>query len=60
MELHRDGSNSPPIRVPLRYPLNNYFTATVRGGSPPSKVINLLGTRAGDRSINYAKVKLYE
>jgi hypothetical protein len=60
MELHRDGSNSPPTRVPLKYPMNSYFTATVRGGSPPSKVLNLLGTRAGARSINYARIRLYE
>jgi len=60
MELHRDGSNSPPMRVPLRYPMNNYFTATVRGGSLPSEVLDLLGTRAGDRSINYARVRLYK
>lgn len=60
MELHRDGSNSPPIRMPLRYPMNSYFTATVRGGSPPSKVLDLLGTRVGARGINYARIRLYK
>ncbi len=60
MELHRDGSNSPPIRIPLRYPMNSYFTATVRGGSPPSKVLDLLGTRVGTRGINYARIRLYK
>jgi hypothetical protein len=40
--------------------MNSYFTATLRGGSPPSKVLNLLGTRAGARSINYARIRLYE
>ncbi len=60
MELHKNGSNSEPVRVPLRYPMNSYFTATVRGGSPPSEVLEVLGTRAGDRSINYAKVRLYK
>ena len=59
MELHSDGSNSPPIRVPLQYPMNNYFTATVRGGSHPSKILDLLGTRVGQRGINYARVRLY-
>ena len=60
MELHRDGSNSPPLRMPLRYPMNNYFTATVRGGSPPSNVLDLLGTRVGARGIYYARIQLHK
>lgn len=59
MELYRDGSNSSAVRVPLQYPMNMYFTASVRGGSPPSKTIDLLGTRVGGgESINYARIRL--
>jgi hypothetical protein len=60
MELYKDGSHSPPLRVPLRYPLNNYFTATIRGGSPPAKIIDLLGTRVGENSIHYARIRIHE
>jgi hypothetical protein len=50
---------SEPVRVPLRYPLNNYFTATVRAGSSPSTTLDLLGNRAqGGNQIAYAQVRL--
>jgi len=58
MELYPDGSNSPAATVPLRYPMSSYFTATVRAGSPQSKVMDLLGTRTGGSGICYAKVRL--
>ncbi|MFQ6036256.1 MAG: hypothetical protein ACE5NM_10500, partial [Sedimentisphaerales bacterium] len=60
MELHLDGSSNPPFRVPLSYPMNNFFTATVRGGSPPSKIIDLLGTRVSGGGISYARIRLQE
>ena len=60
LEILSDGTHSPAVRVPLRHPLNNYFTATPRGGSPPSKTLELLGTRAGQSGINYARVRLHE
>jgi hypothetical protein len=60
MELGPDGSSSAPIRVPLQHPMNNYFTATVRDGSPPSRTLDLLGLRAGwPTNICYARVKLF-
>ena len=59
MELLPDGTASPQVTVPLKHPLSGYFTATVRGGSPPSKTLELLGTRAGTpRTISYARVRL--
>jgi len=60
MELQPDGSSKPPVQVPLRYPMNNFFTATVRGGSPPSKVIDLLGTRVSGGGISYARIRIHE
>lgn len=60
MELHLDGSSNPPVRVPLRYPMNNFFTATVRAGSAPSKIIDLLGRRVSGEGISYARIRLHE
>jgi hypothetical protein len=59
LEIYPDGSSSGQIKVPLRYPLNSYFTATVRGGSPPSDTLDLLGHRlATPSTISYARVRL--
>jgi hypothetical protein len=60
MELSADGSCSEAVTVPLRHPMNSYFTATVRGGSPPSTTLDLLGLRAGaTTNICYARVRLF-
>jgi hypothetical protein len=60
IELGPDGSCTEPIRVPLKHPMNSYFTATVRGGSPPSATLDLLGLRAGSATnICYARVRLF-
>jgi hypothetical protein len=59
MELHPDGSSGTPVKVPLSYPFNSYFTASVRGGSPASDTLDLLGHRAGSSTnICYARVRL--
>jgi hypothetical protein len=37
-----------------------FFTATIRGGSPPSQVLDLLGLRAGQgNAICYARIRLW-
>jgi len=56
----RDGAPvGEPVRVPLSEPFGSFFTATVRGGSPPSDVIDLLGEPAGrGGTIRYARVRL--
>ncbi len=60
MEILPDGSTGKPVRLPLAKPFTSYFTATVRGGSPPSRTLEMLGTRAGTgNTISYAKVKLF-
>jgi hypothetical protein len=60
MELGPDGVCGAAVRVPLQHPLNSYFTATVRGGSPASRTLDLLGLRAGvGTNICYARVRLY-
>lgn len=60
MELRPDSSYPPPfLRVPLKHPMNRFFTATVRAGCEPSDVIDLLGVRAGvGNTISYARVRL--
>jgi hypothetical protein len=60
MEILPDGSPSAPVRLPLAKPFTSYFTTTVRGGSPPSQTLEMLGTRAGTgNTISYAKVRLF-
>ncbi len=60
LEIHADGSSSPSVTVPLRQPFVSFFTATVRAGSPPSHVIDLLGHQAGrSNTISHARVRLW-
>ena len=60
LEMLPDGSVSPAVRLPLAKPFTSYFTTTVRGGSPPSPTLEMLGTRAGTgNTISYAKVRLF-
>jgi hypothetical protein len=60
MELQPDGSSGATVTVPFRQPFTSYFTATVRGGSPPSRTLELLGQRAGSSTnICYARVRLW-
>ncbi len=50
-------SNSVP--VPLKKPFTDFFTATVRAGSPPSKTLELLGTRQGSNAtISFARIRI--
>jgi hypothetical protein len=50
----------PAVRVPLQTPFVAFFTASVRGGSPPSHFIDLLGMQAGQsNTISYARVRLW-
>jgi hypothetical protein len=60
IEIHPGGEVSAPVVVPFKKPFTAYFTATVRGGSPPSKTLELLGQREGTPLIlSYARVKLW-
>ena len=60
IEIHPGGEASAPVKVPLNNPFTSYFTATVRGGSPPSNTIELLGQRIGaPLTMSYARVRLW-
>jgi len=60
MEIRPDGDTSAWVRVPLEHPLTDYFTATVRGGSPPSRTLEMLGHRVGHPlTLSYARIRLW-
>ena len=59
IEIKSDGTIGDAAGLPLAKPFTSYFTATVRAGSPPSKTLELLGTRSSSgNTISYARVKL--
>jgi hypothetical protein len=48
---------SPPFApVPLSQPLPTFFTATERGGSPPSDTLDVLGEK--DHTLRYARIRI--
>jgi hypothetical protein len=58
-EIRKGLEVSDPLRIPLKKPLTSFFTATIRAGSPPSNVIDLLGQPAGSGdTIAYARIRL--
>lgn len=59
LEIAADGTPSVPVKVPLNHPLDRYYTATPRAGSPLSDTLDLLGSEAGKPfTIRYARVRL--
>ena len=60
LEIQSDGSTGAGVRLPLTKPFTSYFTTTERGGSPPSRTLEMLGTRADTgNTISYARVRLF-
>ncbi len=59
LEILADSTISESVRVPLTRPFTEFFTATVRAGSPPSHTLDILGTRLGSgRTISFAQIKI--
>ena len=59
LEIGPDASVGPAVRVPLQKPFTEFFTATGRAGSPPSRTLELLGTRQGSgNTISYARIRI--
>jgi len=59
LEVLKDGTATAPVTVPMQRPMNSYFTATPRGGSPTSYTLDLLGTTvANPQKISYARIQL--
>ena len=60
-ELLPDGAMKEPVVLPLEHPFRVLFTATPRGGSPPSTTLDLFGVRAAGpaHTLCYARVRLW-
>ncbi|NLH42809.1 MAG: hypothetical protein GX448_13305 [Planctomycetes bacterium] len=59
LEILADGSPTDAVRVPLAAPFTEFYTATTRAGSPPSKTLELLGIRRGSSSaVSYARIRI--
>ena len=59
MEITSKGPAGTSVLIPFNNPFTQFFTATVRGGSAPSNIIDMLGTITGQRNtISYARVRL--
>jgi hypothetical protein len=60
VEIHPGGELGSWVKMPFTKPFTAYFTATTRGGSSPSRTLDLLGERQGVPStISYARVRLW-
>jgi len=58
-EILPGGGMSESVVVPLQHPFSSFFTATPRGGSPPSAILELLGESPGESgTIRYARVRI--
>jgi hypothetical protein len=59
MEIRADAGAAAWVKVPLKHPLTDFFTTTVRAGSPPSRCLELLGHRAGrSTTLSYARIAI--
>jgi len=59
VEILPNGTAGKPVRIPFEKPFASFFTATVRAGSAPARMLELLGTRQGAGStISYARVRV--
>jgi hypothetical protein len=47
-----------PVRLALVEPFTTFFTATERGGSPASDVLDLFGTGRDPATLRYARIRL--
>ena len=60
-EIRADGSLGPLELLDLKSSLPNFFTATPRAGSAPSKYLDLLGTPSGKNGVmGYVRVRVEE
>jgi hypothetical protein len=57
VEVLKDFRISAPVKVDLKRPFSSFFTATVRGGSAPSNIIDVLG-EDGQHEMRYASIRI--
>jgi len=61
LEVYKDGSVSPSRKIPLKDPMSFFMTATHRGGTLPSKTIDVVGYGVNERlKVHYARIKLQD
>jgi len=59
LEILPGGSAGKSVRVPFERPFTSFMTATIRAGSTPSRILEVLGTRRGaGRTISFARIRL--
>lgn len=58
VEILSDGTFGQAVVVPLKRPMEGFFTASVRGGSKPSAFLDVLGEI--DNTIRYARIRIDE
>ncbi len=59
LEIGPDGTIANQCVLPLTHPMSSYFTATIRAGSAPSKILDMLGHRVDCQgTISYARIRL--
>jgi len=59
LEIHADGTKSTAVQVPLKKPFTQFFTATVRAGSPASDMLEVFGTQQGKgNTISFARISV--
>lgn len=58
VEIGSDRTVGPATQIPLQAPFRSFFTATVRGGSPESDAVEMLGEAGPPHTIRYARVRL--
>ncbi len=57
VEVLADHTLSAPVRVELQRPLSGFFTATQRGGSEPSDIIDVYGHDEKNK-MRYARIRI--
>jgi len=59
VELRENGAMETPVPIPLKKPFSSFFTATVRAGSKPSEIVDMLGIQDGSKNtISYARIRI--
>ena len=60
IEVLPGGEFGTPVKVPFTKPFTAYFTAIMRGGSPASKTLEVLGERQGaPGTMSFGRVRLW-
>jgi hypothetical protein len=58
LEILADGEAGEPVPVPLEYPFREFITASWRGGSAPSRYLDVLGQTNEQPGLCYARINL--